>query len=91
MKKVKKAQSGSKISSTKLKKVADSLNTVGNQKVNAGIQRTIKSGSDSVSRELVRSGKKDLSNSTRYNTIVKKAVVKKKSGGTMSKCKYGCN
>lgn len=66
----KKAQKG--ISVGKLKKVSDSLNTVGNQKVNAGVQRTVKSGYDSTSKELVRSGKKDISNATRYSSIIKK-------------------
>lgn len=75
---IKKSQNGSKISSTKLNKVADSLSNVGSQKVNAGIQRTMKSGSDSVSKELVRSGKKDISNSDRYKKITKAATTKSK-------------
>lgn len=67
---LKKAQKG--ISVGKLKKVSDSLNTVGSQKVNAGKQRTVSKGYDSTSKELVRSGKKDISNATRYSNIIKK-------------------
>lgn len=76
---VKKAQSGSKVSVSKLRKVSDSLNYVGNQKLTAGMQRAVKGGSDDISRELVRRGNKDISNANRYDSISNAAMKKVKS------------
>lgn len=88
---IKKEQNGTKakpLPVSKVRKVADSLSNVGNQKRQASINRTVveKKEYDDVSKELMRQSGKDLDNATRYRKLANDAGNKKKmkNGGSLS-------
>ena len=64
-------QPKNKITKGRLNKVADSLNTVGTQKVQAGVARTVgDKGNDNIARQLVESGNKDLAAAKKYKSVL---------------------
>ena len=102
---VKKAQNGTTkkpklLTVPRTRQIADSLDNVASQKMQASMNRTTKPGGsyDDIAQELNRQSGKDSGNATRYRKLADaaekklKSTPKKKakSGTSMKKCKYGC-
>jgi hypothetical protein len=80
MARIKKAQVGKKLTVTRTREVADSLNKVGYKKIAAGALSRI--ASDNTKKSLIKGGSKDIENSERYKKLADKAEGKKmKDGG----------
>jgi hypothetical protein len=97
----KKMQMGGKakpVKVSRLKKIADSLNNEGSQKMQAAMNRTTgkygqAKGFDDISQALSKSASSDLDRSERYNKLIKNATdkskMKKQKNGGVTKAKSG--
>ena len=91
---IKKAQNGAKkpklLTVPRTRQIADSLDNVASQKMQASMNRTTKPGGsyDKASAELNRQAGKDSGNATRYRKLAdaaeKKKKMKMKNGGSLS-------
>jgi hypothetical protein len=80
MRTIKKAQEGKKLTVSRTRQVADSLNKVGYKKIAAGASSRI--ASEETKNSLIKDGSKDVENSERYKKLADKATGKKmKTGG----------
>lgn len=77
IKKVKKAQTGKKLTVARTRAVADSLNKVGYKKIASGASSRI--ANDETKTNVIKSGWKDVENSERYKKLADKAEGKKPS------------
>jgi hypothetical protein len=85
---IKKAQTGKKLTVSRTRQVADSLDNVASQKAQASMNRTTKPGGsyDDIAQELNRQSGKDSGNAKRYRKLADQAEKKKKmkNGGSLS-------
>jgi hypothetical protein len=85
---IKKAQTGKKLTVSRTRQVADSLDNVASQKMQASMNRTTKPGGsyDDIAQELNRQSGKDSGNAKRYRKLADAAEKKKKmkNGGSLS-------
>ena len=90
---IKKAQNGAKakpLKVSRVRQIADSLDNVASQKMQASMNRTTKPGGsyDDIAQELNRQSGKDSGNATRYRKLAdaaeKKNKKKMKNGGSLT-------
>ncbi len=85
---IKKAQTGKKLTVSRTRQVADSLDNVASQKMQASMNRTTKPGGsyDDIAQELNRQSGKDSGNAKRYRKLADAAEKKKKmkNGGSLT-------
>jgi hypothetical protein len=77
MRTIKKAQEGKKLTVSRTRQIADSLNKVGYKKIAAGTSSRI--ASEETKNSLIKGGWKDIENSERYKKLADKAEGKKPS------------